>query len=91
MPEVGPEKQVRQEGRGLWGVSGETGEPLTHSCLLWTMEAACCDLECVLARVSVTEPLTRGGLAEGGPPFVVLKGTACHGQPSHPVSLGPLR
>lgn len=91
MPEVGPEEQVRQEGRGE-GVHREgLGEPLTCSCLLWTVEAACCELECVLARGSVTEPSDQGRRSQGWAPFVVLKGTAYHGQPVSPVSLILLR
>lgn len=69
MPEVGPEELVRQEGRDWGGVSGETGEPLTHSCLLWTMEATSCELECVLARSSVTEPPDQGRPGRGWAAF----------------------
>lgn len=44
-------EQKNRSGRkaSCGGASGETGEPLTYSCLLWTVEAACCELECFLA------------------------------------------
>lgn len=76
MPEMEQEEWVRQEGRGCGGALGETGGALTRSCLLWSEAAACCELECVLARGLRDSLLARGGLAEGGLPFVVLKGTA---------------
>lgn len=45
------------------------GEPFTHSCLLWTLEASCCELECVLARRSVTEPSNQGRPGRGWAAF----------------------
>lgn len=60
MPEMEQEEWVRQEGRGCGGALGETGGALTRSCLLWSEAAACCELECVLAR-GLRDSLLAGG------------------------------
>lgn len=88
------EEWVRQEGRGCGGALGETGGALTRSCLLWSEAAACCELECVLAR-GLRDSLLAGGGGEAWPRVgclsLFLKAQRNYGRPALPVSLVPLR
>lgn len=82
-----------QAGRqGCGGALGDTGGALTHSCLLWTEAAACCELECVLARGLSDRAFWPGeAWPRVGCLSLFLKAQHDYGWPAFPVSLVPLR